>query len=77
MVSVVNGYVCFSSCDAANAKQGKDPNAPTNTLPGALDMKKKSAFAGQPAAILEGALKKLTNATSLAGIADGASNTPF
>ena len=28
MVAVVNGYVCFSSCDAAKAKQGKDPNAP-------------------------------------------------
>ena len=26
MVSVVNGYVCFSSCDEAKAKQGNNPN---------------------------------------------------
>ncbi len=59
-VSVVNGYVCFSSCDAAKAKQGKDPNAP----PGAEfdPSKTKSGFAGQPATILDGALKDLANA---------------
>ena len=33
MVAVVNGYVCFSSCDAAKAKQGKDPNAPPGAHP--------------------------------------------
>ena len=71
MVSVVNGYECFSSCDEAKAKQGKDPNARPNTLPGTLDIKKKSAFVGQPAAILDGGLKELANANSLAGAADG------
>ena len=25
-VSVVNGYLCFSSCDAAKAKAGQDPH---------------------------------------------------
>lgn len=25
MVSVVNGYVCFSCCDEAKAKRGEDP----------------------------------------------------
>ena len=74
MVSVVNGYVCFSSCDAAEAKQGKDPNARPNTLPGTPDIKKKSAFGGQPAAILDGALKKSANGTSLASAADVAND---
>jgi hypothetical protein len=71
MVSVVNGYVCFSSCDVATAKEGKDPNAPPNTPPDALDIKKKPAFAGQPAAIFDGALKGLANAASPVVDADG------
>jgi hypothetical protein len=58
MVSVVNGYVCFSSCDVAQAKQNKDPNAP----PGATD-KHKPPFGG-PATILDGALKDLVHAVS-------------
>jgi len=75
MVCVVNGYLCFSSCDAAKARQGKDPNAPPSTLPDAFDIKKKSAFAGQPAAILDGTLKDLANATGLGGAADRAGGT--
>jgi hypothetical protein len=27
MISVVNGYVCTSSCEAANARQGENPTA--------------------------------------------------
>jgi hypothetical protein len=64
-VSVVNGYVCFSSCDVAQAKQGKDPNAP----PGAAHdsaKPKSSALAGRPATILDGALKDLANAVTAA-----------
>ena len=34
MISVVNGYVCTSGCEAASAKQGKDPHAPPGTPPG-------------------------------------------
>jgi hypothetical protein len=26
MISVVNGYVCTSSCEAANARQGENPD---------------------------------------------------
>jgi hypothetical protein len=60
-VSVVNGYVCFSSCDVAQAKQNKDPNVP----PGAAhERPKSSALAGQPATILDGALKNLASAVS-------------
>jgi len=61
MISVVNGYVCTSSCDAASAKQGKDPNAPPGSPPGTSSKSDKtsdktSAFAGQPATVLSGAL---------------------
>jgi hypothetical protein len=29
-ISVVNGYLCLNSCDAAKARAGQDPNASTD-----------------------------------------------
>jgi hypothetical protein len=58
MISVVNGYVCTSSCEAASAKQGKDPHAPPGTPPGTSNKTDKSSgLDGQPATVLGGALK--------------------
>lgn len=54
MISVVNGYVCTSSCDVTKAKQNKDPNAPPGVSAGADDSAKT---AHDPAFILGGALK--------------------
>jgi len=68
MVSVVNGYVCFSSCDEAKAKQGKDPHPTDNQ--NSANPTQKSAFDGQPASILDGALKDRANAASSVGPAD-------
>jgi len=59
MVKVVNGYLCFSSCEEASARQGKDPHAP----PGAAqsdkskDKHKAGVFDSQPATVRDGALK--------------------
>ena len=75
MVSVVNGYVCFSSCDEAKAKQGNNPNVVPGTPPEASDPKKKSAFAGHPSVILGGALKDLANGKSPPGNSDIAGDT--
>jgi hypothetical protein len=73
MVSIVNGYVCFSSCDVAAAKQGKDPNAPPGALPGEdADKTKPSALDRQPATVLDGALKDLRNAVDPAAAPGGA-----
>ena len=57
-ISVVNGYVYLTSCDAAAARHGKDPSAPPGSTPGTHD-KKASAFGAQPATVLDGALKDL------------------
>ena len=79
MVSVVNGYVCFSSCDEAKAKQGNNPNVVPGTPPEASDPKKKSGFAGHPSVILGGALKDLANDKSPpgnSGIAGGTNQPP-
>lgn len=58
MISVVNGYVCLTSCDAAAAKHGKDPAAPPGSIPGTSD-KKASSFDARPATVLDGVLKDL------------------
>lgn len=60
MVAVVNGYVCFTTCDAKAAKQGKDPLAKPGEQPDG--QKKKNGIDGQPATILDGALKNLKDA---------------
>jgi hypothetical protein len=65
MVSVVNGYVCCSSCDAAKAKQGKDPNAPPGTPPGVDSKDKASGLGSQPATVLGGILKDLATANAV------------
>jgi hypothetical protein len=63
MVSVVNGYICFSSCDEATARQGKDPQAPPGSPPGTSSKDRKtSGFDAQPATVLDGLLKDLTRA---------------
>ena len=78
MISVVNGYVCTSSCEAASAKQGKDPSAPPGSPPGVSGTDKISAFASQPATILDGALKNLVTADAVTAPSDPAlSNRPL
>ena len=68
MISIVNGYVCMRSCEAASAKQGKDPSAPPGSPPGVsgknTDKNKSSAFDGQPASILDGSLAKADSVVS-------------
>jgi hypothetical protein len=57
MISVVNGYVCSSSCDVETAKMGKDPNAPPGAPPGlSSKIDKTSGFNKQPVTVLDGAL---------------------
>lgn len=63
MISLVNGYVCHDCADVALAKQGKDPNAkPGEPQDGKHKTGGISAFADQPATILDGALKGLLSA---------------
>ena len=77
MISVVNGYVCTSSCEAASARAGQDPNAPPGTPAGAASKTDKtSPFAGQPATVLGGALKGLVSANALMPASDAASSNP-
>ncbi len=65
MISIVNGYVCTTSCEVASAKQGKDPSAPPGSPPGVSGKNRSAPFAEQPASILGGSLAT-TNAVSAA-----------
>ncbi len=58
MISIVNGYICTTSCEVASAKQGKDPSAPPGSPPGLSGKNSRSPFADQPASILDGSLAK-------------------
>ena len=60
-VSVVNGFVCYSSCDVSKAKQGKDPHPATG--PDEVDQESAPSSLGpspgradQPAVVLGGSL---------------------
>ena len=67
MISLVNGYVCHDCSDVALAKQGKDPNAkPGEPQDASHKTGGISAFADQPATILDGALKGLLSANPVA-----------
>ena len=81
MVAIVNGYVCFSTCDAKSAQQGRDPNAPPGSPPGTKAHRPGdpvSSFDGQPATTFGGALQDLvtTNALTPPGGAQDASGPP-
>lgn len=66
MVAVVNGYVCFTTCDAAKAKQGKDPNAPPGAASNASQAT-SSNFNHRPATMRDGVLKGAAHAVNAAG----------
>jgi hypothetical protein len=64
MISIVNGFVCTSSCEAAKARQGKDPHTPPGAPPYSTPTDDKtSAFAGQPATVVD-AFKDLASKDS-------------
>lgn len=69
MVSIVNGYMCYSSCQAAAARAGKDPHAP----PGQSDHKDKAnGLSGQQPAILDpGPSADAIDPASAAGATNG------
>ena len=56
MVTIVNGYTCFTSCDVEAARQGRDPAKPIGSPPDDSAKHTKSVFDTQPATLRGGAL---------------------
>jgi hypothetical protein len=49
VISVVNGYVCFSCCDEAKAKRGENPHKPLGAIDGPSTKKLGQTDASDPA----------------------------
>ena len=67
-ISIVNGYVCFNSCDAKRAETGKNPHDNPGQLdndPRANSHKPVGTPNDQPAVTFGGALKDLTTANAV------------
>ena len=66
-LSVVNGFLCFCSCDVEKAKSGKDPHPSTDPTKAHADKKhaiSNPARADQPAVIFGGSLSGTASAGS-------------
>jgi hypothetical protein len=74
-VSVVNGYVCYSSCDEATARTGKDPHPKQD---GTQEAGNTPGAADAPAVTFGGALVSLNAAkpAEAGAAADGGSLAP-
>lgn len=64
-VSIVNGFLCFCSCDVAKAKHGEDPKKASDPAAQAMKDKEKERVSGvtktgQPAVVYGGALAALS-----------------
>jgi hypothetical protein len=63
-VSVVNGYFCATSCDAAKAKKGEDPHPSTG--PGNVDGNDRSSpRADNPSVVFGGSLSNTLQAQAI------------
>jgi hypothetical protein len=68
-VSIVNGYVCMSSCDVAKAKKGEDPH-PNLHAAGSRDgaTGQGSGRVEGPAVLLGGSLSNAPQANAVAAV---------
>jgi hypothetical protein len=78
-ISIVNGYVCFNSCDAKRAETGKNPHDNPGQLdndPRANNHKPVGTPDDQPAVTLGGALKDLMMANAVTATSGSRAVTP-
>jgi len=68
-ISVVNGYVCTSSCDVAKARKGEDPHPLTGADQAETERGDKTAArrADEPAVLFGGSLSRLPASRSVTG----------
>jgi hypothetical protein len=71
-ISVVNGYLCLNSCDAAKARAGQDPNASTdgsksNAFTQGAGQSNSNGASNSPATVFGGSLSGSGSNGSSAG----------
>jgi hypothetical protein len=65
-ISVVNGYLCMNSCDAAKARTGQDPHASTTTGQSNANSNNQTSDTTNAAAVVYGGiLASLNNSNSV------------
>jgi hypothetical protein len=75
-ISVVNGYLCMNSCDAATARTGQNPHPSTASAPSGSGANNQKSDANNGAAVVYGGvLAHVSNANSGAP-APISANTP-
>ena len=58
MITIVNGYVCMTCCEAAKARKGEDPHKATKEIQNELNKHEKAAAAKfGPAVVFGGSLQ--------------------
>ena len=76
-ISVVNGYLCMNGCDAAKARTGQNPQAPTTPAQSTSDTNNKANDATNAAAVVYGGiLASLNNGTVLNPSVSTANTSP-
>jgi hypothetical protein len=65
MITVVNGYICYCSCDVAKAEQNKNPRTPPGDLPDSSNSSNQTPTPlDQPATVLSGVLANLSQSST-------------
>lgn len=72
-ISIVNGFLCFCSCDVAKALAGKNPHPSTDATKSAAEKTDASPFDG-PAVLLGGSLAKPSGANTVNALQQSHSN---
>jgi hypothetical protein len=75
-LSIVNGYLCFSSCDQAKARQGKDPHPKPDGGDKAGDATNKPRAPDGPAVLFGGGLANLADLSANSQRDPRAATTP-
>ena len=73
-ISIVNGFVCTSSCDVAKAKKGEDPHPLTGAAKIAAEKDEKASdpLKADPAVVFGGALAGVSAAKAVQPVDAGA-----
>jgi hypothetical protein len=75
-ISIVNGFVCTSSCDVAKAKKGKDPHPLTGAAKIAAEKEEAASDplkSGNPAVVFGGVLAGLSATKAVQPVEAGGS----
>jgi hypothetical protein len=68
-ISVVNGYLCYSGCDAAKARTGQNPHPASSGAPGS---RQAGSDGGDAAVIFGGSLSGLNGNAASTSATSGA-----